>query len=256
MAQQSPNAKINREGVYQPFYGYTVVAMVKPYFTAIEAFIKASSLGKYFKALPHDTYHMTIFNIYVMGVQPYIPPIKKWMKENHIPSLSPIDWLPPNAMDKENLDTNSYLDSLNKDLKITKAKLYGSKKSLTIQVEMDDESWDHIRAIRKRIGTIYGCDDPSLDTRGAYHITLAYGFNKHIDDPNIKSDFQKLYVMVKESFTNISLQQPNLYLFSAMDTYLPYKSYCISDYPSTLEPYNEDIAMLGPFYGYDKVTKS
>lgn len=256
MAQQSPNKKINYEGVYQPFYGYTVVAMVESNLNHIEAFIKASSLGKYFKALPHDTYHMTIFNIYVMGDQPYIPPIKKWMEENHISSISPIDWLPPTAMDKENLDTTRYLDSINKDLKVTKAKLYGSKKSLTIQIEMDDESWDHIRAIREHIGAIYGCKDPGLNSRGAYHITLAYGFTKHIVDPNVSRDFQKLCDMVKISFTNISLQQPNLYLFSAMDTYLPYKSYCISDYPSTLEPYNEDDSMLGPFYGYDKVTKS
>ncbi len=83
--------KINAEGEYLPFYGYTSVSMLSSKTSSvlqnIEQLISQTIIGKYYSPLPHTTYHMTLFNIYCMASSP-IPPVQRWTlenKENKIP---------------------------------------------------------------------------------------------------------------------------------------------------------------------------
>ncbi len=61
--------KINAEGEYLPFYGYTSVSMLSSKTSSvlqnIEQLISQTIIGKYYSPLPHTTYHMTLF-IYIV----------------------------------------------------------------------------------------------------------------------------------------------------------------------------------------------
>ena len=59
------NRKVNTNGTYRLFHGYTVVSMLKNDLECIEKYIKNNTLlSSYFAALPSSSYHMTVFNIW------------------------------------------------------------------------------------------------------------------------------------------------------------------------------------------------
>lgn len=59
------NKKVNTDGTYRDFYGYTTVSMLKEDLSSIENFIRDSDiLSKYFSPLPSSSYHMTVFNVW------------------------------------------------------------------------------------------------------------------------------------------------------------------------------------------------
>ena len=97
--------KINDQGVYQPFYGYTCVSMLNgPNLEKIEDFIRTSSLGSYFSPLPHASYHMTMFNIYCLsGKGKPIPSVKRWMEDTQT-ELPKNTWLPENVLIKQQMN--------------------------------------------------------------------------------------------------------------------------------------------------------
>ena len=62
------NAKINTNGTYRPFYGWTVISMATDDFKFIENYIaKNRTLSRHFSALPSSSYHMTIYNLWCNG---------------------------------------------------------------------------------------------------------------------------------------------------------------------------------------------
>jgi len=68
------NKKVNDDGSYRPFFGYTVVADLKDNLPSIEeSILKSDVLKKYFSPLPTDSYHMTVFNIWCGSQAP--PPV-------------------------------------------------------------------------------------------------------------------------------------------------------------------------------------
>lgn len=68
------NNKVNTDGTYRPFHGYTVVADLVEDLSSIEETIsKSPLLNKYFSPLPSSSYHMTTFNIWSRGQQE--PPV-------------------------------------------------------------------------------------------------------------------------------------------------------------------------------------
>ena len=57
--------KVNTDGTYRNFYGYTTVSMLKDDLSSIEKFITDSDiLSKYYAPLPSNSYHMTVFNVW------------------------------------------------------------------------------------------------------------------------------------------------------------------------------------------------
>jgi hypothetical protein len=77
MTAYSP--KVNTDGTYRPFHGYTVVSMLKDDLTVVEEYIKGNPvLSTYFAALPAASYHMTLFNIWCHG-RGLLPTQKKWI---------------------------------------------------------------------------------------------------------------------------------------------------------------------------------
>lgn len=84
------NLKINTNGTYRPFHGYTVVSMVEDDLSPIEEFIKNSKyISKYYSALPSSSYHATVYNIWCHGQDP-LPVQYSWLSEveNRISQVS------------------------------------------------------------------------------------------------------------------------------------------------------------------------
>lgn len=75
------NLKINTDGTYRKFHGYTVLSKVSDDLSKIEDFIKQSKfISKYFAPLPANSYHVTVFNIWCHG-QKLLPFQHQWLDE-------------------------------------------------------------------------------------------------------------------------------------------------------------------------------
>lgn len=222
--------KINDLGEFQPFYGYTVISMidfknnytVKDTCKTIENFIQTTSLKRFFSALPHETYHMTIYNVYVVNGLVAIPPVVNWIARNKVQTPMPNSWLPKEVLTKENTLALDVLKRYsNHGLKLNKARLYAHKKSLGVLVEMDDETFNCISAMRDKLSEIYGHADAVLGKRSDFHVTFGYGYSgEAVDDTN--TDLAELKRLVEERFQQITLEKPDLFLFDSMVNYVPY----------------------------------
>ena len=80
------NRKINTDGTYRLFHGYTVVSMIENNLECIEKYIQNNKLlSSYFAPLPSSSYHMTVFNIWAHS-DDLLPIQQNWlirMKESY-----------------------------------------------------------------------------------------------------------------------------------------------------------------------------
>ena len=78
------NAKININGEYTKFYGWSIILPVENDLKFIENFIKNNNvLNKFFSGLPSSSYHMTLYNLWSNGNE-LIPNQKEFIKKNFI----------------------------------------------------------------------------------------------------------------------------------------------------------------------------
>lgn len=222
--------KINLNGEYQPFYGYTILGMLDSEYikhaTAIENFIRTSSLKDYFTPLPTNTYHMTVFNIYVVG-GPEIPPVSKWLENGD--QIASNSWLPDEVLCKENMAAYNLLNN-SPDLKLTKTTFKFSKKSIGVMVEMEDNEYKKVSNIRAELSKIYEHPDASLTRRESFHITFAYGYSKNKFSKQNIHDLKILEQMVNSTFQLLTIKRPEVYFFNSMDNYVAFDDFCTSIY--------------------------
>ena len=55
--------KINRDGTFCTFTGWSIVSFINDDFKFLENYIKKTNLNEYFSPLPSNTYNVTILNI-------------------------------------------------------------------------------------------------------------------------------------------------------------------------------------------------
>ncbi|AHL67516.1 hypothetical protein DH26_gp015 [Chloriridovirus anopheles1] len=224
--------KIDSKGVYQPFFGYTVIGMLEDECLAsasnIENFIRTSSLNEFFAPLPANTYHMTLFNIYVVG-GPEIPSVSKWL-QNGNKIYSAHSWLPDEVLCNANMAAFNYLKNKT-SLKLTRSKFKFSKKSLGVLVELEDCEYKKVFDARVALSKIYEHQDSSLANRNSLHITFAYGYKRqdNFSKQNM-ADLKILEQMVNSAFQSVKLKIPELYLFNSMDNYVAFGDFCTSVY--------------------------
>jgi len=140
--------KINEKGQFLPYYGYTIAAMIHSDWLnrakKIENFIRNSHSRRSFVALPADTYHMSIYNIYSNGNQ-LIPPINRWLQKSTRRSIPNRGWLPNEVLDEANKKALCILwKYLNEPLKIKYATLNIGTTALTLSLELQEESLQRI----------------------------------------------------------------------------------------------------------------
>jgi hypothetical protein len=222
------NPKINTDGAYRKFYGYTVISNVKTNLEYIEEYIRNNDLLKeYFSPLPSCSYHMTIYNLWCNG-SPLLPFQKRFIKKyfstekakqleyksQHVGFFNPsgcIDGL----VDKLHIKCKEEpWDNI--ELQISKVH-YGVN---TIHIIFTESPiFKQVNNIRNKITTI--CE--RYDGMGYYHITLAYKYkdtNKDIENKIINQ--VNILNMILEG-KKIIMNRPNVYMFDNMTEFIVIK---------------------------------
>lgn len=273
--------KINEQGEYLPFYGYTSVSMLETAdqpetnivesslletspasasqkekttsfsLKSIEDFIRESSIGKYYSPLPHETYHMTLFNIYAMASKP-IPSVERWVT-NEDETIPETVWLPEEVLNIQHIRASDALRKLPRKLKIKDLKFYYKKGGIGVWVTLDKEHEKYVTNLRKDFAEIYEHGDENLKL----HITFAYLYKQlpfgndkdGKDDKDDKDGKQKGETSEKKAERNalkkdivklIEMLNPlkqcvltdhNIYLYNSMTNYFPLDFFFSSNVP-------------------------
>ncbi len=168
--------KINAEGEYLPFYGYTSVSMLSSKTSSvlqnIEQLSSQTIIGNIILHYLIQLINMTLFNIYCMASSP-IPPVQRWTLENKENKIPEKLWLPEDVLKIKHIKALDCLRKLPSHLKITNLEFY-YKKGLGVWVTLDEESVNAVTNLRKEFSKIYEHDDANLKL----HITFAYLFKE------------------------------------------------------------------------------
>lgn len=220
------NAKINMNGKYLPFYGWSTVSMMNSDSTIgfAENFIKNDPiLSSYFAALPTDSYHVTVCNIWCNG-RPLLKHQKKFLLSKYPRSeaikleekASEIGFFNPNGCMNELLDKMAGVINQSEDgTELIIDKLYFSGSTLGI-------SFSEISNTTK----LDKCRDNSLsvaelgkDYIVPYHLTLAYNY-RNVNISDVSLILEKLNAMLQGRV--ITLECPTVSYFSNMTKFIPY----------------------------------
>lgn len=235
------NPKIMTNGEFRPFHGYTVVSMASNNMKPIETFIRNSPLSEYYSALPSESYHMTVFNIWCHGNK-LLPHQKEYVdneytkyarvvgedlakKEklrilNLVKGPDSLSWgWPDQVMLPKMIQVSTFCKkTLQEKFIVNVEPLEGG--TLTLSVSLDNERiWNYLNKIRNKCTNVFKKDDSNL----RYHITLAYRYKDipESDRAMLLEEFEKLKALVSELCSNkIILEPPNAYWFTNMENYL------------------------------------
>ena len=177
------NPKIDTEGNYLPFYGWSVISMVLSDLKIFENIIKQNSvLNKYFSALPSSSYHMTLYNIWANHSPLISHQLKNLINSYDIETInifeknSKFGFFNPNGCINDLLYKLQYYckDTWDQNtFKIDAIEFTGN----TLQFSLiKSPSFDNVDKVRNKMKVIADKDDGMQK----YHITLAYKY-KDID---------------------------------------------------------------------------
>lgn len=213
------NSKIDINGKYRKFEGWSVISNLKNDFTFIENYIKMNNiLSRYFSALPSKSYHMTLYNLWCDGA-PLIPHQLKYIKKNPI--------VPKNIYSFDFIKSTGCMDNLFYKLhyecnkksvnKINKIEILNVRyNGNTIRISLKNSKvLDNLTVTRNNITKI--CENN--DRMGSYHITLAYKY-KDIEKENedsVKREIDILNMLLTNQ--TMILDRPNLYHFKDMTSF-------------------------------------
>lgn len=248
------NRKVNTDGSYRPFHGYTVVSMLHNDLSCVENYIKNNKLlSSYFAPLPSSSYHMTIFNIWAHSNN-LLPMQKNWlftMKENFLKTEMdiekmkkeyperPIPYLEPYDLFKKKYyqeimatDSKNYI---NKDLfnelmynidKVCDHQNFigqgiagSSFDGLGISVLLDDSSNKQWIKQRSVISPLVGHNDSNLSP----HITLGYRYRNISIESKIyvQCELDKLNQFINSKIQNgLTFLEPRATWFPDMTKYM------------------------------------
>ncbi|GFO12837.1 2H-phosphodiest domain-containing protein [Plakobranchus ocellatus] len=210
--------KIDSEGNYMPFYGYTVICMVSDR-TGVpqqwtEFLEKAPVLRAHMSPLPASSYHATLYDIFTQRKVPerYTP------RSGSVPS---VHW------------TRAH-NTLGKDMEVAqskceevKGKIYFVKKNLkwkrhignSVIIEGTLTNMEEVSATESNMKQIFHEIGKPVQV---HHITLGYVY-KEIDDhasQAMEEELKGLWPLIQD---HILLERPNVYYFETMKEFLPVK---------------------------------
>ena len=248
------NRKVNTDGTYRPFHGYTVVSMLENDLSCVENYIKNNTLlSSYFAPLPSSSYHMTIFNIWAHSNN-LLSMQKKWlitMKENFLKTEMDIERMkkeyptrPSPYLEPYDLFKKKYYEEImatdskyyiNKDLfdelmynvdqvcdhqKFMGLGIAGSSfEGLGIGILLDDNSNKQWAKQRSVITSIVGHNDCNLSP----HVTLGYRYrNIPVESQlDVQLELIRLNEFVQSKIQNgLTFLEPRATWFHDMTRYM------------------------------------
>lgn len=220
------NAKINTDGTYRPFYGWTVICMVNDDFKFIENYIaKNETLSKYFSALPSSSYHMTIYNLWCNGkellnhqqrVLSTRYPQEEWHRLSTEAMTIGKYFNPEHCID--GLLYQLYFEARDtwKNLKLKVKKVHYNGNTIRISVKKTDA----LNKMNKYRATVTNTCERE-DGMGSYHITLAYKYKDIEDEVAIAREVNILNMLLQGQ--TITLGKPQVCSFADMTKFQPIK---------------------------------
>jgi len=207
--------KINFDGEYLPFYGYTIISMVNGHYgySQIEQFPKKTkTLSKYLAPLPASSYHVTIFDIFCERNVPekYTPASGKVPSEH---------WTRAMRYLQEDLTAAKKIcASVTKELSFKKTKLHLEKHSGGVFIILGHlTNEDLLSDVRQQLLSIFPhTASPNLK----YHLTLGYLFKEIVegDMENINKELDELWKLINDEYP---LQVPRVQFFETMTAFIP-----------------------------------
>lgn len=218
--------KINTDGTYRNFHGWTVISDIKNDMVFIENFIKNDDvLNKYFAALPSKSYHVTLYNIWSNGRQ-LLNHQKRYIRHN----------FPFQEKELENLSKqqhffnpgkciNDLLYKLSyecqqydwKEIKLKVKKVHYNGNTIRISVKKYPVL-DKMNDIRNSLINICETDDGM----GSYHVTLAYKYKDINEDEKKIIDHKVSMLNILLSNQTFILKSPRVSYFSDMKSFKPF----------------------------------
>ena len=224
------NMKVNNDGSYRNFLGYTTLAMAKTDISFIENYIKNSScLSKYYSALPASSYHMTSFNVWC-HLSPLLEPYKRKLEENNCTKIKDVYrdinlnyWYDPiNFMNMLMMQLDIFAKKYDwTNLKTSKVQLYANEGTISLLLHLNTENMEKINSFRNDCSNVCEKDDAGL----VMHLTLAYSYKNILqeDIDILKEECNKLSRFVNN--LEIDFFAPQAYRFNTMESYIENKSF-------------------------------
>jgi hypothetical protein len=222
------NLKVNNDGSYRDFFGYTVICMLKDFenYKWIEDFLKKSILSKYYSPLPLNTYHMTTFNVWCQCaplLRKYDEELKKVYKEQDYQKIKnayninlnhwydPLNFMSILMINLENICNKYNWDTLRGKVKLT------ANRTIQFLIFLEDDKINTLNQFRNDCSLICGHSDHGL----VMHLTLAYQY-KNIPEKeysSLKNELIKLSKLVEDLV--LTFKRPEPYRFNSMINYIP-----------------------------------
>ena len=222
------NPKINDKGEYTPFYGWSVILNIDTDLKFIENYIKNNNMiNKYYSALPSESYHMTLYNIWCNGSE-LLNHQKRVIDTNFAPDMiellgkqsKNINFFNPKGCINDLLYKIYFECQENKidPVKLIIKNIYVGE-NIAIVFDYPSQSFDKMNILRQNIIKICERDDKM----GVYHITLAYKY-KDIPPDHIKLIMKEINTLIMLlSKQTLIINNPFVSYFSDMTSFLPFK---------------------------------
>ena len=222
------NPKINDKGEYTPFYGWSVILNIDTDLKFIENYIKNNNMiNKYYSALPSESYHMTLYNIWCNGSE-LLNHQKRVIDTNFTPDMiellgkqsKNINFFNPKGCINDLLYKIYFECQENKidPVKLIIKNIYVGE-NIAIVFDYPSQSFDKMNILRQNIIKICERDDKM----GVYHITLAYKY-KDIPPDHIKLIMKEINTLIMLlSKQTLIINKPFVSYFSDMTSFLPFK---------------------------------
>lgn len=210
-------------GQYRPFYGWSTVSMVKDNTIGfVEKLIKTDPiLSSYFAALPTDSYHVTVCNIWCNGC-PLLNHQKKFLLSKYpraeaiklAKKASEIEFFNPDGCINELLDKMSdVIKQCDTELIVENVYFSGSTLGISFSESSNTTNLDKCRDDSLNIAEL------GREYIVPYHLTLAYNY-RCVNICEVTPIIEKLNFMLRGRV--IKLECPMVSYFSDMTKFIPY----------------------------------
>ena len=220
------NVKISTTGDYLNFHGWSIVSMLDNDLKFLENYIKNHHiLKKYFSALPSNSFHMTVYNLWCNG-NPLLNHQQRFIKqnfnENNVLMLEKesqkygVHFNPSGCINELLFKLHFICNNHNyKKIKVIIKDIKYNGNTIRISLDHTNSKFEIINRCRNNL--IHVCE--RNDNMGGYHITLAYKY-KDIDSNTlelINNEINNLNILLKNQ--TITLQNPSVKYFSNMTNF-------------------------------------
>ena len=224
------NAKVNKDGSYREFFGYTTLAMAKTDLSFIEDYIKKSKcLSKYYSPLPSSSYHMTTFNVWCQQSN-LLAPYQKELQKFNCKEIKDVYrnknlnyWYDPiNFMNILMIQLDILAEKYDwSNLKTTKIKLCANNGTMSLLLHLNSKNMEKINSFRNDCKIVCEKDDAGL----IMHLTLAYSYKNILceDIDSLTEECTELSNLINS--LEIEFFAPKAYRFNTMENYIENSSF-------------------------------